>query len=172
MWIWRTVLTLLACLTLGLTARAQEEKIALDKLPPRVLAAVKEKFKDAELISASKEVEGGKTLYEVQLKLKGQAMDVTATEDGTIIEVEKEITARDLPKAVTEALEAKYPKATYRKVEEISKEGKTLYEVLLDTADRKSWEVVLDPAGKIIETEDKTGKKDEDEDKKGPKKDR
>jgi uncharacterized membrane protein YkoI len=164
--IWRTVLTVAVTLAIGSTARAQEEKVPLDKVPAKVMAAVKDKFKDAEVLSASKEVEEGKTLFEVQLKLNGQAHDVTLTEDGTIIEVEKEIAAKDLPRAVAEALQAKYPKATYKKVEEIAKEGKTLYEVLLDTADKKSWEVVLDPTGKLVETEDKTGKKDEDEAKK------
>ena len=163
---YRTAITVVAALALAAGARAQEEKVALDKLPAKVMAAVKEKFKDAELVSASKEVENGKTLFEVSFKLNGQAHDVTLTEDGTIVEVEKEITARDLPKAVTDALEAKYPKATFRKVELIDKGGKTTYEVLLDAADKKSWEVVLDPAGRVLETEDKTGKKDEDEDQK------
>jgi uncharacterized membrane protein YkoI len=166
MWTWRSVLTIATCLALGATAPAQEEKVPLDKVPAKVMAAVKDKFKEAEILSASTEVEEGKTLFEIQLKVNGQAHDVTLTEDGTIVEIEKEIAARDLPKSVTDALETKYPKATYKKVEEIAKGGKTLYEVLLDTDDKRSWEVVLDATGKIIEMEDKTGKKDEDEDKK------
>lgn len=155
----RLAIALLAGLALTAPIQADEEKVPLDKLPAKVTAAVKEKFKDGELVSASKEVEAGKTLFEVQLKHKGHAIDVTVTEDGTITAIEKEITAKDLPKAVAAAVEEKFPKATWKKVEEITKGEKMTYEVLLTTADKKEFEVVLDPAGKILETEEKKEEK-------------
>ena len=161
--LFRFAIALLAGLALTVSVRADEEKIPLDKLPAKVTAAVKEKFKDAELVSASKEVEDGKTLFEVQLKFKGHAIDVTVTEDGTITAIEKEIAAKDLPKAVAAAVEEKFPKAKWTKVEEITKGEKMTYEVLLTTADKKEFEVVLDPSGKIIETEEK--KKEDKKDK-------
>ena len=43
---------------------------------------------------------------------------------------------------------------------------KVAYEVLIDTADKKTLEIKYDPTGKVIEMEDKTGKKDEDDKKK------
>ena len=44
---------------------------------------------------------------------------------------------KDLPKVVSEAVEAKYPKATSKRTEELLKGDGTLhaYEVLLETAD-------------------------------------
>jgi hypothetical protein len=65
---WKMALAILACATIGTAAQADEEKIDLDKLPAKVTAAVKEKFKGAELISASKEKEDNKVLFEVRLK--------------------------------------------------------------------------------------------------------
>ena len=56
---------------------------------------------------------------------------------------------------VTEALEAKYPKATIKKAEEITKDDKVTFEVLIETADKKKLEVVLDAKGKIVEEEKK-----------------
>ena len=47
---------------------ADEEKVPLDKLPKAVVEAVKEKFPKAELVSASKEDENGKTVFEVSIK--------------------------------------------------------------------------------------------------------
>ena len=155
----RLAIALLAGLALAAPILADEEKVPLDKLPAKVTAAVKEKFKDGELVSALKEVADGKTLFEVQLKHKGHAVDVTVTEDGTITVIEKEITAKDLPKAVAAAVEEKFPKATWKKVEEITKGEKITFEVLLTTADKKEFEVVLDPSGKIIETEEKKEEK-------------
>jgi hypothetical protein len=145
--------------------RADEEKISLDKLPKEVLAAVKAKFPKGELKGAAKEVEDGKTLYEVMLEEKGHKIDATFTADGKIAGIEKQIEAKDLPKAVTEALKAKYAKATYKKVEEVTEykdgaEQPAVYEVLLVTADDKRVEVVLTAEGKIKKEEAKANKKD------------
>ena len=146
---------LLAGLTLSTLSRADEEKIDLDKLPAKVKDAVKKEFKDAEFVSASKEKEDGKTVFEVQVKVKGQTIEVTCTEDGTVVSIEKEIAAKDLPKAVVEALEAKYPKAVIKKAEEVTEKGKTNFEVLITTADKKTLEITYDKDGKVLETEEK-----------------
>jgi uncharacterized membrane protein YkoI len=148
----------LAVLAAG--ARADEEKVPLDKLPRAVADAVKARFPGAELVGASREVEKGETLYEVALKYKGHNHDVTLKQDGTVVSVEKEITARDLPRAVSEALAAKYPRATFKKVEEIREGKKLTYEVLLVTANKKTIEVVLDPSGKVAKEESKNKKED------------
>jgi len=141
-------------------AWAEEEKVPLDKLPKAVTVAVKAKFPDAELKSAEKEEEDGKTIFEVSLKSKGHDYDVSLTPEGQIIEIEKTIAAKDLPAAVVKGLDQKYPKATIKLAEEISKDNKTNYEVIIETADKKKLEVVLDPTGKILKEEDKS--KDED----------
>ena len=142
------------------SAGADEEKVPLDKVPKAVLDAVKAKFPGAELAGAEKETTNGKVVYELALKHKGQKMDVTLTPEGKVIEVEKQIAATDLPTAVAKVLEDKYPKATYKIIEEIHKEEKgelklAYYEVLLVTADQKTVEVVLAPEGKIAKEEKK-----------------
>jgi len=150
----------LGLLVLVAAVRADEEKIPLDKVPKAVREAVKDKFPGAKLIGAEKEKEDKQTVYEIKLEHKGQKREATFKPDGTLVGVEKEIAAKDLPGAVTEALEAKYPKAAYKKVEEETKGDKVTYEVLLVTADKKTFEVVLDPRGKILKTESKDKKKD------------
>jgi hypothetical protein len=148
---------------LAAATRADEEKLTPDKLPKVVLDAVKKRFPEAEVKKAGKEVEDGKTFYEVGIVDKGQKIDVTLTPEGAITELEKEVAARDLPKVVADALEAKYPKAEYKKVEEIIKvaDGKeTLesYEALLVTADKTTVEAVVSPEGKITKEEVKKPK--------------
>jgi uncharacterized membrane protein YkoI len=129
-------------------------------VPKAALDAVKAKFKDAELVSAQKEKEDDKLVYEINLKHKGQTIEVTVTPDGKIVSIEKTIAAKDLPKAVAEAIESKYPKATIKLAEEVIEGGKTNYEVLLATADKKMVEVVLNPEGKIVKEEKKGKEKD------------
>jgi hypothetical protein len=157
---WRSAAVAAALVVLVAAVRADEEKVPLDKLPRAVGDAVKAKFPGAELVGASKEVEKGETLYEVALKYKGHNHDVTFKQDGGVVSVEKEITARDLPRAVSETLAAKYPRATFKKVEEVHEGNKLTYEVLLVTADKKTLEVVLDPRGKVEKEESKNKKDD------------
>jgi uncharacterized membrane protein YkoI len=145
----------------SMAARAdddKEEKVPLDKVPKAVLKAVKAKFRGAELISAQTEKEDGKTLYEINLKDKGHTVDVSLTPDGKIVSIEKTIDAKDLPRRVTETINNKYPKADYKRVEEITEGGKTSYEVLLVAANKKKIEMVLDRDGKIIKEEAKDKK--------------
>jgi uncharacterized membrane protein YkoI len=148
-------------LTAGMAARAdddKEEKVALDKVPEAVLKAVKAKFKGAELVSAQTEKEDGKTIYEINLKDKGQNVDVSLTSDGTIVSVERTIAVKDLPKPVLDAINSKYPKAEFKIVEEVTEKGTTNFEVLLVTAEKKTFEVVLDKDGKIVKEESKDKK--------------
>jgi hypothetical protein len=145
--------------------RADEEKVPLDKVPRAVLEAVKKRFPEAEVTGAEKETDNGKTVYEIGIKDKGQSIEVTLTPEGTLTEIEKQIAAKDLPKAVAEGLESKYPKATFKTIEEVimvreGKEKLEYYEVLLVTAEKKKLEVTVTPDGKINKEEDKSKEKD------------
>jgi hypothetical protein len=151
---------------LVMLAVADEEKVPISKLPEKVVSAVKARFAGAELVSAEKETENGETVFEVVIKYKGSTIEVTLKPDGTITEIEKEITAKDLPKVVSEALEKKFAKATIKKVEEVTKVDKKVeklayYEVLLVTAEKKTLEVSVAPDGKIVKEEKKDNDKDE-----------
>lgn len=149
----------LACLLmLFAIVRADEVKVALKDVPKAVIDAVKAKFPQAELGEASKETENGKTTYEIALKDRGRAVDLSATAEGKITEIETTIEAKSLPAKVAAALDAKYPKATMKKAEEIveiddGKETKS-FEVILVTTAKKSVEVKLSPEGKILHEED------------------
>jgi uncharacterized membrane protein YkoI len=160
-------LGLVALVGLALVARVradEEEKIPLDKVPKAVLDAVKAKYPAGELKGAEKETEDGKTVYEIALKDKGQNIEATFKPDGTLVSIEKEIALKDLPKAVAEALDAKYPKATVNKVEEETEGDKVTYELQLVTADKKHLEVVFDPTGKVVEEENKDKKEGDKKD--------
>lgn len=144
------------------TVRADEEKVELDKLPKAVVEAVKAKFPKCEMVSASKEKEGDKTIFEVQIKDGKTKADVSLTEEGKIVSIEKEIAAADLPKEVTDALEARYAKAKINLAEEVTdKDDKVVYELHVTTADGKKGEVVFDPKGKFVKEEFKKEKKED-----------
>ena len=151
--------SILLCLPM-LAVRAEEEKVALDKLPKAVKGTVKKEFPKAKLVSASKEIADKKTVYEVTIKDGEQNIQLSLTPEGELVEVEKEIAAKDLPKEVTETLDEKYPKATIEKAEKVTKGKALTYEVLLVTKDKKNLEIKFDPKGKVLLGEDKDEKKE------------
>ena len=131
---------------LAVAARAGEEKISPDELPSAVRKAVKKKFPEAKIRGTAREVEGGKTTYEVEMTVEGRAVDVAMSAEGKILEVEKEIPVSRLPRAIAKKLAARYPGARIEKVEEITRgeDGPAHYEVAIKA------EVVFTAKGKVV----------------------
>ena len=149
-----------AVLLAGTVAAAdkKEEKISPDKMPKVVMDAVKAKFPDAEFTSVTKETEDGKVVYDIELKQKGKKHEMDIKEDGTVLEIEDEVDAKDLPAAVTKALEEKYPKSKLKEAMAVNKvtgtEIKLLhYELTVETAEKKSVEVLITADGKSVKEE-------------------
>ena len=134
------------------TAAAEEpDKIEISQLPKPVSDAVKKKYPKAEIKSAEKGNEDGKTVYEVSIKDGNDNMDVTLNPEGKILLVEKEVAAKDLPPAVLAAAKAKHPGGNVKLCEELWKDDKLSgYEVTIETSDKKTAEVEFDAAGKPV----------------------
>jgi uncharacterized membrane protein YkoI len=145
------------------SAEDKTEKIAPDKLPKKVADAIKARFPNAEITSAEKETEDGKVVYDIELKHKERKYEIDIQENGTIVEIEKEIFAKDVPEAIANGVKAKYPKATIKEVMEVNKvegakETPIHYEVTIETAEKKKMEVIVSLDGKSVKTEDEAKK--------------
>jgi uncharacterized membrane protein YkoI len=139
-------------------AWAAEEKIGLDQLPAKVSTAAKAKFPAAKIVSAEKEEDEGKTVYELAIENNGSKIDLTLDGDGTIVEIEREMKEQELPPAVRDSLSTKYPDGQLKTIEEVTEGNSTSFEfVVVQTT-----EVKLDAQGKVIKEEHKksSSKKD------------
>src|SRR5262245_48570124 len=142
----------------GLVMLAAGEKVPLDKVPKAVQDAVQARFPKAEITSIEKETNEGKVVYDIELKSEGRKYEMDIQEDGTVLEVEKEVPIKDVPPAVIKAVEAKYPKATIKEVMEVNKvtgkEEKPIhYEITIETEDKKTKEVIVSLDGKTVKEE-------------------
>jgi hypothetical protein len=133
-----------------------DEKISLDKVPARIKKALKAKYPKAHVVSAAKETEEGKTVYEFKMEEGNKKWEATFTPAGKFVGTEQVI--EKLPSAVKEALHKKYPQAKVLKMEkETTGEGasaKVVYEIAIQVGTKKS-EVQFSPKGKFLGEEAK-----------------
>lgn len=112
---------------LGLVMAA-DTKVKMESLPAVVQAAVKEQTNSATLIGLSKEVEKGKTTYEIETKLNGKTRDLLLDSAGKLIEVEEETDIKSIPAAAREAILKKAAGGTVKRVETLTRGSSVSYE--------------------------------------------
>ena len=155
-------------LLLALAPSAHAAEVELDQVPKVVMDAVTARFADAKVKAAATEkTPEGDEVYEINLEGKDlNNIDATLSPEGAIVLIEQQIDRERLPEAIAKTLEAKYPKARYRLIEEVitmeDKEEKlTRYEVLLITRQKQIRSVELGLDGKILKVEKKTSEEED-----------
>lgn len=151
---------LLATLTLSLagTAFAEEKKINESEVPKAALDGVVKKYPTAKRVGFEREVEKGKTVYEIKLVNDGRKIDVDVSPEGKIVAEEEEVAIDSAPEAVKKALAAspKYGKWTIKRLEKVINDENTAapqYEYVVMNGKSKA-EVVFAADGKLVKTED------------------
>lgn len=137
-------------LALGLTGlSAADKKVQMKDLPAAVQKTVQaEEAKGAKIVGLATEVEGGKTMYEVETIVGGHTRDLLLDAVGRIVETEEATSIDAVPAAVKAALEAR---GKVGKVETVTK-GKTVtYEAVVDKNGKKT-EVAVNASGKPIKS--------------------
>jgi hypothetical protein len=129
---------------------------AQEKIPSKVMDALKAKFPNPEIDKWTRETEGVVVLYDIEFRQGGRKFEADIKEDGTFHNWERAIPAEDLPAAVRRAVDTRYPKATLKEVMAIMavSGGKDVlegYEIVLETSRKKSVEVTVAPDGRIAE---------------------
>ena len=125
-------------------------------VPARVRAAVEARFPGAQITSVAREKENGQVVYDYELQQDGRKYETDVREDGTLLEVEKQLAGSDVPEAVSRAVAAKYPGAQVREVMEVNKvlqgrETADHYEVTLSGGGAGGKEVNVSMDGRVME---------------------
>jgi uncharacterized membrane protein YkoI len=117
------------------------------------MSSLNARFPGLTIISAAHEIENGKEVYDIELKQKERKFETDIQKDGTILEIEKEISAKDWSSALRSTVESKFPNGKITEVLEVNKvtgdkEVPDHLEVNVETADKKSAEILVSLDGK------------------------
>ena len=120
-------------LTAALLAPAliADTKIKMEDLPKAVQDAVKEQTKGATIVGYLKEVEKGKTMYEVETKVNGLCRDFLFDASGKLVSVEEETTLDKIPAAAKAVIEKKAAGHKITKVEILTQGSTVSYEAIV-----------------------------------------
>jgi len=129
-----------------------ETKIVKKDVPAAVLMAFEKAYPKATIKGFSKEVKNGQTLYEIESVEGTMTRDATYAADGKVHAVEESMAMKDVPAAVQQALEKKYPKAKVNLAEKVIEENSVAYEFHVTTAQGKKAEVKFDANGKEVKS--------------------
>jgi len=131
-------------------AQDGERKVKMKDLPPAVQATVKQQSEGVTLRGLSKEVEGGKTYYEAELKVGGHTKDVLIDADGKVVSVEEEIPLSAVPAAARAEIEKQAGTRKIQFVESVTKDGAIAYYEAHVKSGIKSKEIKVGTDGNLI----------------------
>jgi|GEM_PF-915803 len=138
----------------GKDEQGGEQKIDYKDVPQAVKNVAEKNLGATGPFTASVEMEEGAKVYEVQTEKDGMASSVNVAEDGTLLEIEKQIPASEAPKSILSGLEEKFPKAKVQKITLVQKFSYEV-EVLVNK------EIKISPTGEIKKDKGEEGKKEE-----------
>jgi len=128
----------------------QEQRVRMKDLPLAVQKTVQEQSRGAKIRALTREVEEGKTFFEVELRINGRGRDVLIDPSGAVVETEDQITLAEAPAAVKAEIEKQAGKGRIISVESVTKAGAIVfYEAAIRHA-RKITEIKISPDGKMI----------------------
>lgn len=139
----------IALLGSGIAATANaESRVPCKSLPAVVLHQVKAEAGDATIRGCVKDREKGKLTYEVETTQQdGRSKDIALDASGTVLEVEQETMAGNLPPAVSDAIAKAADGGKAGKIESVSRRGVIAsYETTI-TKNGRQREVAFSPQG-------------------------
>lgn len=122
--------------------------------PPVIKSAVEKAYPGAKNPSCKQEMQGGKDIYEVKLTTKaGGKAEMDMAPDGTVLQVEEQMSLDTVPSAVLKAFKDKYPGANVSvAVKQTRADGKVFFEIAFEAGGAKK-EATFAAGGAFVEEE-------------------
>jgi hypothetical protein len=138
-------------------------------LPPAVTEALQATVPDARVVRARKNVDEG-VEFEIDAVALGIKYDLTIALDGEVLDSanrgpvrkrKRNLTAADLPDAVTQAVNKLYPRSVIEKIDEDEKDGVVTFEIeLVKRGDGRECKVELTETGELLDVDEELSPKE------------
>jgi len=162
----------------SMTENDEEEQVTLDQVPAAVKATIQSEAQGGTIEEIERENENGKTVYEANVILNGQEVEIKVDPDGTLLgkEVEEadeededeegddddedddddddeEVTLDEAPAAVKATILANAQGGTIEEIERETEDGQVVYEAEVEI-NGKEYEIEVAADGTLLEIEE------------------
>lgn len=118
------------------TAAQGHDKIDVNNLPVQVRDAVKSAYPNADIKEAVRVNEGSSEVYRVKISDNNVDRFLLYNPSGNLIETSVNVDKDQLPPAIRTSLERDYPNLDIEKVDKVSKDGVTTWQVIIEQKDQ------------------------------------
>ena len=143
-----------------------ETKVPIEEIPPAVKATIFAEAKGGTIEEIEMETEDGKTIYEAEVIIDGQEIEIEVAPDGTLLgkeiedneddgdedEDEEEVSLEEVPEAVKATILKEAGGAEIEEVVKETEDGQTIYEAKF-VVDGQEIEIEVAPDGTLLERE-------------------
>ncbi len=137
---------LLSLTLLSGLAQGSEKPVRFQDLPANVQRTATQQSEGLTVRGYAKEVENGKTFYEIQTGAVGKSKDILLDDKGIVVEVEQALSTSEVPPAVSAGLQKLAGSAKVTAVESVTKGGLVSYEAVASGHGKKR-EIAVDANG-------------------------
>ncbi|HON67823.1 MAG TPA: hypothetical protein PLS23_15130 [Phycisphaerae bacterium] len=137
----------------------EDEVITMEQVPAQAREALMKLAGAAKITKVEKENEDGTVAYEAEWLVDGKEHSAAVTAEGALVGSEETVDAKDVPLAVRQAAEKRFPNVAKLIFE---KETKVEYEVTA-VIDGKEHEIELTPGGRVADDEEEGDDGEEEE---------
>lgn len=128
------------------TTVVMAQDINSSEVPEAVTKAFNEEHPDAGDIEWERSMEN----YKVEFDIGRMEHEIWYSASGTVLQKEIEITEADLPQAIRDIINEKYPGYAVDDVEMKWQDNTTTYQVELEKG-KEEWDIIFDSNGKILQ---------------------
>ena len=176
------VVCLALCIGAVATRQAMngETEVSIDKVPAAVRATIEAEAKGGTIKEVEIETVNDQTVYEADVIIDGQEVEIQVAPDGTLLSKETEdddeddegddddddeveIPLSEVPAEALKAAQGAVDGITITEAEMEKEDGQTVYE-LEGKANGKEYEIEVTAEGKVLEVEEETEDDEEDDD--------
>jgi hypothetical protein len=143
----KNILLMLFTFVFVLSTVAQEKTIKKNQVPSAVLDSFAKAYPNSTVKRYAKEIENGKTYYEIESREGKISRDLLFEPDGKIAEIEESVPYDSLPTAIKDTISSKYGKSAFLSAEKITHPGKPLTYGLVLKVNGKKREMDFNPDG-------------------------
>lgn len=146
----RFICLLLSILVISISNNSFAGRVSKSSIPKAIIASFEKEYPKAKKVHYVKEIEGGKTIFQIDFIMDNKELEALYNNDGTMIQLEEELKTKDIPADLLKVIKEEYPKSKVLEASKIYKGGKfSGYSIEIKTGG-KSIEIEFDSSNKII----------------------